>query len=78
MINIESLLSGSGGGLLVAVATFFGFHRRLNSHKEALLFLQETKVDKDVFAANLKMNENMYEEVKYIRARVDDLVNGRK
>ncbi len=77
-MNLESLIGGSGGGLLVAVVTFFGFHRRLNSHKEALRFLQDTKVDKEVFAANLKMNENMYEEVKYIRARVDDLVNGRK
>ncbi|MDI6754948.1 MAG: hypothetical protein QME78_11230 [Thermodesulfobacteriota bacterium] len=77
-MNFESLLGGGGSGLLVAIATFFGLHKRLDSHKETLKILQNTKVDTKFCDEKHKMVENIYEEVKYIRARVDDLINSRK
>jgi len=77
-MNIESLLSGGSSGLLAAVAAVFGLHKRLSSHKEALKILQDTKVDSKICDEKHKIVELTYEEVKYIRSRIDDLVNGKR
>jgi len=77
-MNIESMLSGGGGGLIASLGLIFGFHRRLSSHKEALKMLQESKVDTKLCDEKHKLVELTYEEVKYIRARIDDLVNSKK
>lgn len=76
-MNLESLLGGGGTGFLVAIGTFFGFHKRLNVHKEALKKLQEEKVEIKFCDERHKLVEKTYDEVKYIRERIDVLVNSR-
>lgn len=77
-INLGSLVGGGGTGFLVALGTFFGFHKRLNSHKEALKILGDTKVDTELCKEKHKIVELTYAEVKYIRERIDDMANGKR
>ena len=66
MIDWESLGGGAATGFVTAILTLLGWNKRISN-------LEDTKADKDmVKALDDKVNE-LREDFKYIRGKLDDI-----
>ena len=66
MIDWESLGGGAATGFVTAILTLLGWNKRISN-------LEDTKVDKELLKAVDAKVEDLREDFKYIRGKLDDI-----
>ena len=66
MIDWESLGGGAATGFVTAILTLLGWNKRISN-------LEDQKADKDSIRSVDSKVENLREDFKYIRGKLDDI-----
>jgi len=75
-MSLEQAGYGSLGGLIVAALGILGIHRRIDKKVDKSEFEATSRSIEKSFANIEKILDIQQEDIKYIRTRLDTIVNG--